>query len=182
MNSGISKIVFCSAALVLIGCKEKRPDTVVPEPVEPVFTTEQSIEMSQNFAKDESFKIDQFVKRFNWPAITSGTGVRYYIFEKGDGRQAERGTVVTLDYEVRLLDADTTLCYTSQGSEPTSFLVEMDNVESGLHEAITYLKEGDKAWVILPYYLAHGLLGDDDKIPPLSPVLYRIELLHVADA
>ncbi len=181
MNFGISKIVFISSAIVLLGCKEKRPDTVVSEPKVPEFTTEQSIEMSQNFAKDESFRIDQFVKRFNWPAITTGTGVRYYIFEKGNGRQAEKGTVVTLDYEVRLLDADTTLCYTSFGDQPTSFLVEMDNVESGLHEAITYLREGDKAWVILPYFLAHGLLGDDNKIPPLSPVLYRIELLKVED-
>ncbi len=74
----------------------------------------------------------------------------------------------------------TTLCCTSGGT-PIDFLVEMDNVESGLHEAITYLKEGDKAFIILPYYLAHGLLGDNDKIPPLSPALYDIELIAVED-
>ncbi len=181
MNFGIVKISFILLTVGVLSCKEKRPDTVVPEQVDPEFTTEQSIEMSQSWAKDESFKIDQFVKRNNWPAITSGTGIRYYIFEEGTGKYAEKGKVVTLDYEIRLLDADTTLCYTSKGDQPTSFLVEMDNVESGLHEAVTYMREGDKAWVILPYYLAHGLLGDDDKIPPLSSVLYKLELISVDD-
>lgn len=161
-------------------CKEERPETIVPEPEGPTITTEESIIMSQNFAKDESFRIDQFVKRNNWPAITTGTGVRYYIYKEGSGKYAERGKVVFVNFEIRLLDADTTLCYTSGGT-PIDFLVEMDNVESGLHEAITYLKEGDKAFIILPYYLAHGLLGDNDKIPPLSPVLYDIELIAVKD-
>ena len=173
---------FWIVVLVLFAsCKEKREETIVPEPVVPEFTTEQSIEMSQSWAKDESFRIDQFVKRFNWPMKMSGTGVRYYIFEEGTGEPVVKDKVVTLNYEIRLLDADTTLCYTSFGDQPSSFLVEMDNVESGLHEAVTYLKVGDKAWVILPYFLAHGLLGDDDKIPPLSPVLYRLEILDVKD-
>ena len=55
----------------------------------------------------------------------------------------------------------------------------MDNIESGLHEAITYFKKGEKGFVVLPHYLAHGLIGNMDKIPPLSPVLYKLELLDV---
>ncbi len=174
-------VLFIFGFLVLFSsCKEERPETIIPEPEGPSITVEESIIMSQNFAKDESFKIDQFVKRNNWPAITTGTGVRYYIYEQGNGKYAEPGKVAFVNFEIRLLDADTTLCYTS-GNETVDFLVEMDNVESGLHEAITYLKEGDKAFIILPYYLAHGLLGDNDKIPPLSSVLYDIELIAVKD-
>ena len=60
-----------------------------------------------------------------------------------------------------------------------NFIVEMDNIESGLHEAITYFKKGEKGFVVLPHYLAHGLIGNMDKIPPLSPVLYKLELLDV---
>lgn len=178
-----SKIIWGFASCYfLISCKEKRPDTVVPEPEEPVFTTEQSIEMSQHWSKDESFLIDQFVARNQWPVKISGTGVRYYIYEEGDGVYATPGKVAVVNFEIRLLDADTTLCYSSNPQKPSEFLIEMDNVESGLHEAITYMKEGDKAYIILPHYLAHGLLGDLDKIPPLSPVLYDIELLYLKDA
>ena len=55
----------------------------------------------------------------------------------------------------------------------------MDNIESGLHEAISYFKKGENGVVILPHYLAHGLLGNMDKIPPLSAVLYNIEVIDV---
>ena len=49
--------------------------------------------------------------------------------------------------------------------------------ESGLHEALKYLKVGDKAIIILPHFAAHGILGDMNKIPPLSTVVYDIEVL-----
>lgn len=172
---------FIFSSIAFLSCKEKRPDTIVPESSEPVFTTEQSIEMSQHWSKDESYLIDQFVKRNNWPVQISGTGIRYFVYAHGDGEMAESGKVAVVNFEIRLLDADTTLCYSSNPELPSEFLIEMDNVESGLHEAITYLKEGDKAFIILPHYLAHGLLGDMDKIPPLSPVLYDIELIAVKD-
>ena len=80
---------------------------------------------------------------------------------------------------MRLLDSDTTLCYSSSESGPIQFLVDMDNIETGIHEAITYMKPGDKAYVILPHFLAHGLIGNMDKVPPLSPLLYNISLLDV---
>ncbi|CAG5080835.1 FKBP-type peptidyl-prolyl cis-trans isomerase [Parvicella tangerina] len=181
MSFGSKYIFGCIIGIFFLSCKEERPDTVVPETEEPVLTTEQSIEMSQHWSKDESYLIDQFVKRNNWPVTISGTGVRYYIYESGTGMPAKPGQVAVVNFEIRLLDADTTLCYSSNPEKPSEFLIEMDNVESGLHEAITYLREGDKAYIILPHYLAHGLLGDMDKIPPLSPVLYDIELIKLKD-
>jgi len=166
----------------VIGCKPKeKPNTVVPETTEPSITMQESIDMSQNWATDEVFRIDQYVTRHGWDAVETGTGIRYYIYEKGTGRQAKTGDVALIEYEIRLLDAESTLCYSSEESGATEFLIGMDNVETGLHEAITYLKEGDKAFIILPHFLAHGLVGDMNKIPPLSPVLYKINLLEVKD-
>lgn len=182
MSFGNNILAGTFLMLGILSCKEDRPDTVVPESKDPVFTTEQSIEMSQHWSKDESFLIDQFVERNAWPVNISGTGVRYYVYQEGSGSLAIPGKVAVVNFEIRLLDADTTLCYSSNPKDPSEFLIEMDNVESGLHEAITYMKEGDRAYIILPHYLAHGLLGDMDKIPPLSPVLYDIELLYLKDA
>ena len=59
------------------------------------------------------------------------------------------------------------------------FKVEKSLVESGLHEAITYLKSGDSAIVVLPHFLAHGIAVNIDKIPPLSPVLYFLSVIDV---
>ncbi len=163
----------------LLSCKTERPDLIIPEDEAPTITQKQSIEMSQFWTKDESFKIDQFVKRKKWPMIKSSTGIRYWVYKSGEGALAQPGQVAVVAFDIRLLDADTTLCYSSKETGIQEFLIEMDQVESGLHEAICYLRPNDRAFVILPHYLAHGLLGDMESIPPLSPVLYDIHLLQV---
>ena len=43
------------------------------------------------------------------------------------------------------------------------------------------LKEGDAARFILPPYLAFGLLGDENKIPPRSTIVYNVEMLKLTD-
>ena len=55
----------------------------------------------------------------------------------------------------------------------------MENIEDGIHKAVLFFKSGDKALVLIPSHLAHGLLGDSKKIPPQSPILYDIEILSV---
>jgi FKBP-type peptidyl-prolyl cis-trans isomerase len=82
-----------------------------------------------------------------------------------------------LKFSVSLLDG--TLCYSSDSSGLESFIIDHDQVESGLHEGIKLLHEGDKAKFILPSHLAHGLIGDKDKIPRRSPIVYDIELIQL---
>jgi FKBP-type peptidyl-prolyl cis-trans isomerase len=72
-----------------------------------------------------------------------------------------------------LLNGDT--CYrTANGAE--TFRVEHDEVESGLHEAIQHLSEGDSAIIVIPSHRAHGLAGDMAKVPMRSTVVYAIGL------
>jgi FKBP-type peptidyl-prolyl cis-trans isomerase len=52
-------------------------------------------------------------------------------------------------------------------------------VESGMHEAVLLMHVGGKAKFILPSYMANGLQGDNDKIPPMSAILVDLELLEV---
>jgi FKBP-type peptidyl-prolyl cis-trans isomerase len=40
---------------------------------------------------------------------------------------------------------------------------------------------GDKARLILPPHLAHGLLGDENRIPARSIIVYEIELLDITN-
>jgi FKBP-type peptidyl-prolyl cis-trans isomerase len=57
----------------------------------------------------------------------------------------------------------------------------MDNVESGLHEAIQLLSPGDSALFVIPSYRAHGLIGDQDRIPMRSTLVYRVGLVAVSN-
>jgi FKBP-type peptidyl-prolyl cis-trans isomerase len=134
-------------------------------------------EANKMYVKRESDEIDQYIKFRGWNMKITGTGLRYMILKKGTGKTVLPGMEATINYTVKLLDG--TLCYSSDSLGEKTFLVEQDNVESGLHEGIQKLREGDKALFILPSHIAHGLLGDDSKIPSHSSVIYEIELLSV---
>ena len=164
-------IIFIT--LLLSSCKEEK---IEPHHIPAHVTKEQKIKSHQFWIKDESFKIDQFVKRNKWDAKKSETGIRYHIYSNGNGPPIKKGMIVSLHYNISLL-SDTSIIYSSKGEKPHVFLVEMDNIESGLHEAVKYLRVGDKAKIILPHYAAHGLLGDMNKIPPLSAVVYDLEVV-----
>jgi len=174
----ITKYSYILILVILFSsCQEKEEVEVLEDPKPKGLTTEQSIEINRYWVSDESFKIDGFVKRHNWEAIKTESGIRYYIYQHGNGNKVEKDMLASLNFEVRLLDADTTLCYSSAENGTQTIFVEKDDIESGLHEALKYLHVGDKAYVILPHFAAHGLIGDNYKIPPLSPVLYKIEVL-----
>jgi len=178
----IWKISFVGIVL-FASCKENKPETIVVEKPDQDITMDESIELSQQWTKDEKFKIEQFIKRKGLEMETSPTGIRYFIYKENNpkGKYAKPGMVAKISYEIKLLDTDETLCYEADSLNPEYFLIEMDNVESGLHEAITYMKEGDQALIILPHYLAHGLTGNSDKIPPLSTIQYNIKLIELGE-
>lgn len=125
----------------------------------------------------QSDEINQYIARHNWPMEKTGTGLRYIIIEKGNGIQPKSGDFVSVNYKISLLDG--TLCYSSEKDGAKEFKVEGDNVESGLHEAALLMHVGDKAKFILPSYMANGLQGDNDRIPPLSAIVVDLELLAV---
>jgi FKBP-type peptidyl-prolyl cis-trans isomerase len=79
--------------------------------------------------------------------------------------------------KINLLDGK--ICYKTDTLEVDQFLVDRSQVESGIQEGIKLMKEGEKAVFILPSNLAHGLLGDFEKIPPMSPIVVNLELIKV---
>ena len=177
------KLLTLVLLLTLLSCKTKHEgDIPMPKdfnyPKE--LTQDESIALSRFWTSDEAYKIKRFVERNGWDAFKSESGLYCAVYnKKPNARKAQAGDIAVVNFKVRLIDADTTLCYASEYGKPQEILIEMDNVEAGLHEALTYLREGEFAYVILPHYLAHGLAGDLDKIPPLSPVLYELDLVAI---
>lgn len=136
------------------------------------------VEANKKYVKRESDEIDQYIKHRNWEMSTTGTGIRYMVTKTRGGTPALLNTVAEIKFKISLLDG--TLCYSSEDLGNKQFFVGQDDVESGLHEVIQLLHEGDEATIVLPSHLAHGLHGDEAKIPPKSSVLYEIEVVSVS--
>lgn len=139
----------------------------------------QFVEANQQLVAKENDDMDYYQKSHQLNFVKTTSGIRYYVYKttaKGDS--IKNGDILTLHYTLSLLDG--TECYSSKTGTPKQLRVGMDDAESGLHKAMLFLKNGDKALLLIPSHLAHGLLGDSKKIPPQSPIVYDIEILDVA--
>ncbi|NJK87556.1 MAG: peptidylprolyl isomerase [Bacteroidales bacterium] len=137
------------------------------------------VEVNKLLVRKDAERIKAYVKRRGWEMIETKTGLWYSIYEKGEGKLAEKGMVATLVYSVELLDG--TPCYHSDKDGLKQFKISEGGVESGLEEGILLLREGDKARFIMPPHLAHGLIGDENCIPARATIVYEVTLLNLSE-
>jgi len=126
--------------------------------------------------KDEAI-IKKYAERRKWEMTKTETGLWYMIYEKGRGDSIADGDVIIIDYELSLLDG--TICYNTDTLGAETIIVGHDNMETGLYEGLLLLHQGDKARLIMPPHLAHGLLGDNNKIPSRSIIIFDLNVLAV---
>lgn len=158
------------ALLVITSCKNTDEKSHIS------WSTEESIELNSEWSADEEFYIQQYLKRRpNWNMIETGTGLRYMIYSQGDGDSAVRGYYAKVDYKVSLLTDE--VLYSSEETGPSTFKIDFSEVESGLQEGIKRMRVGDKGIFIIPSHLAHGLIGDMNKIPPLETIIMDIHFI-----
>ncbi|HKL37548.1 MAG TPA: FKBP-type peptidyl-prolyl cis-trans isomerase [Bacteroidales bacterium] len=148
-------------------------------------TTEREQNISGNLKRVNKFltekdqeRIRSFVKRRDWNMQTTGSGLWYMIYQHGEGASVESGMFVKLNYEIRLLDG--TLCYSSDSAGAKVVQVDHGDEPRGLHEGIKYFSEGDRARLIIPPHLAHGLVGDGERIPARAILFYDITVLEAS--
>lgn len=137
---------------------------------------EKLLEANKRALSVEKEQIQEYIKQKEIKVNTTKTGLRYKIYEDIESDSIVDGQIVKVDYSVELLDG--TECYNTEG-KGEEFTVGKDYVESGLHEAVKYLSKGDKAIIIIPSHLGHGLTGDFEKIPIRSTIIYNIQILDV---
>jgi FKBP-type peptidyl-prolyl cis-trans isomerase FkpA len=135
------------------------------------------VEINRILVKKDAAKIAAFVKRHNWDMTETQTGLWYMIYHKGEGAKARQGLVATINYKISSLDG--TECYSSDETGPRQFKIGQGGVESGLEEGILFMHAGDSARFIMPPHLAHGLLGDNNKIPARAIIIYEVELIKL---
>lgn len=140
-------------------------------------TDEALIGYNRGVVRTEEQEIEDFLERYRWDMQQTSTGLRYLIYRKGKGKRACAGMTVRFVYSVKLLNG--TLVYTSDSLGEKTFALGHGGVEAGLEEGMLLLREGDRAKFIIPSFLAYGLLGDQRKIPPVSSLVYDVEIIEV---
>jgi FKBP-type peptidyl-prolyl cis-trans isomerase len=173
--------IFHTLLIVIIilaaSCKNEGKEQKTGQPANG--NSKSMIDIHKSLLKKDRERIINYVHRRNWDMKETKSGLWYQIYEQGAGEKTEEGKKATVTYTVSLLDG--TICYKTSPQSPKTFIVGQGGVESGLEEGIKMLHEGDKARFIMPPHLAHGLLGDENKIPPRSVIVYDLHLIDVSE-
>jgi len=139
-----------------------------------------STDFNKELSIEQELQIKMYLEqRKSWNMIKTGSGLQYYIYEKGTGDTALAGVIAQVETEVSLLDG--THCYKTAKDEIEEFVIDKSDIESGVQEGIKKMRVGDKAKLIIPSHLAHGLTGDMEKIPPLSVIVVDIHLIGLVE-
>lgn len=157
--------------VTLAACSGRSNNGTVP------MSKESLMKANRGLVSLDQERIESYAERHHWDMQTSQTGLWYQIYEHGEGDSARVGLIAHINYSVSLLDG--TLCYTSDSTGEKQFRIGQGGVESGLEEAILLMRTGDKGRFIMPPHLAHGLIGDGNKIPARSSIVYQVELINL---
>ncbi len=172
---GVLQLGFLTLLLLLASCGDSPQTAKSTSNLR--MTDEKLINYNREMIKSEDQKIEDFLARYRWEMEITPTGLRYLIYQKGSGAKPRKGLLARMNYELKLLNGQ--VAYTSDSLGPKEFIIGYGGVESGLEEAVMLLREGDKAKVVIPAYLAYGLLGDQQKIPPGATLVYDLELIEL---
>lgn len=160
---------FCG----LIACSSQKTEKPIPE-----WNQEKSTDLNKSLMAEQEINIDLFLAQHEaWQVEKTGTGLRYVIGKKTTGPLPQKGQSAKVHYKISLLDGK--VCYETAPDELDVFVVDNSEMESGIHEGIKKMHVGEKAKLIFPSHLAHGLVGDMKEIPPLSPLVVDIELIEL---
>lgn len=176
-NQKIFLTFFTILVVMISGCRQK-PDNNQSIPAKVAKDALRNI--NKALVDNDRELIKAYIDRHRLEGMEeNGSGLFSFVWGDTLGIKAKEGSVVVIDYTVSLLDG--TLCYTSNEGKPKEFMVGFGGVESGLEMAMLLMRKGQKGKFILPPHLAHGMLGDNDKIPPRSIIVYDVHLLNVID-
>lgn len=162
--------------LTLFSCKNPPEETTKQQnQINPNELKKQFIKANQQLVQKENDEMDYYAKSHQMAFVGTKSGVRYFVYQPSSkGDSIKDGMEITMHYKVSLLNG--TEVYNSKDLGKKTFTVGLENIESGIHKGVQYLKRGDKAILLIPSHLAHGLLGDSKKIPPQMPIVYDVQI------
>ncbi|MEY3075193.1 MAG: hypothetical protein RJB25_833 [Bacteroidota bacterium] len=168
--------ILCFSGVLLFSCRRPEPEAKKKSN----WGNAHSVDFNQELSVRENLKINTFLAHYRYLHMRqTPSGLRFMIYNNGPQQNplAKDGKEAMVALNVSLLDG--TICYQTKPNEIERIKIAHSEKESGIHEALQMLRVGDRAKLILPSHLGHGLLGDRMKIPPQSILYIDIQLIEL---
>ncbi len=160
-------ILFVPAVISCNSAQEKTKSKSGPR-------KDEMAELNKYMVQKDRERIQNYIERKGLEMTESEAGLWYQIKSEGSGDYLIDNDRIVMEYECSLLDG--TFCYSSQESGPKDLILGHSDIEAGLDRGLRMLKRGGEAIFIIPPFLAYGIVGDGDKIPPRAIIIYNVSV------
>ncbi len=173
-----NKLFFLVISIFWVACKS-------PEPRKPITAKsgsfiKESIQRNKALYEKEKQQFERIMQEHpenNY--ISSQNGFWYFYNKKMETNLAtpKFGDTIRFTYNVRLINGDTV--YTKAQTQPKQYIMEKQELFTGLREALKLLKAGEEATFFFPSESAYGYYGDANKIGVNVPIICEVNLQSI---
>lgn len=137
----------------------------------------QSIERNKKLNQGEESKLKDLIKKdtaSHYIASTKGYWYTYITKNEASTDNPNKGEIAFFDYEIS--DIENKVIYSQSELKPQQYVVDKQNIITGLRDGIKQMKKGEKVKFLFPSHLAFGYHGDNKKVGTSVPLIYTVTL------
>jgi gliding motility-associated peptidyl-prolyl isomerase len=165
--------------LPLLACKT--PEARRPVSQESDTFIKESIKINKELVAYEESLIKDIIEEDTMNNyITSSHGFWYYYEKKNpvsNGKKPEFGDKVVFNYDISRLDG--TPIYTKEEIGERVYVMDQENLFTGLRQGLKLMEEGETVTFLFPSYTAFGYYGDNAKIGTNVPIKSTVSLKSI---
>jgi FKBP-type peptidyl-prolyl cis-trans isomerase FkpA len=146
--------------------------------------TEEKTEAVKKETQPAQEKAAQVQWKVAGDTITTASGLKYLVKEAGEGENAKKGDAVVVHTTGWFLDGSKFYSSYDGAGAPLDFPLGATppRVIAGWEEGLLLMKKGSKFQLICPPNLAYGDNGRPPAIPPMSTLVFDVELNDIRPA
>jgi gliding motility-associated peptidyl-prolyl isomerase len=136
-----------------------------------------SIERNKKIVLSEEDRIDSIIKsqpKVKYYTSKNGFWYAYKTQNATDSLTPKRGDVAFFNYEIK--DFKGRIIYSESELKSQTYLVDKQNIMSGLREGIKLMHKTEKVVFLFPSHVGYGFHGDNKKIGTNQPLICTVKL------
>jgi len=157
-------------SIVLCSCKKTQPQLPANKIVENNEDAQTLLEINKKLALREDSLLKIVVNKKDKSFVKSELGFWYKITNKTNGSLPKNNEQCEINYALKLLSGRVVL------KESKKIVIGKKDIVPGIEEGVKLLKKGERATLIIPWYLGYGMTGLDELIPPYTSLICEVEL------
>lgn len=174
----MEKLIYIIVVLtILVSCGENEARKPVVRKTSSFMN--ESIERNKMLNQLENKALLKFIEADTLHQYLNSEQGFWYYFESRDAQTSAYpvpGDEVFFRHEIRSLNDS--IIYPMEELGLKSYLVDKQELVTGLQDGLKLMKEGDKAHFLFPAHKAYGYSGEE-RIAPNQPLIYKVELIKI---